>query len=152
VTPDEYRRARQVARRACAGWALTREDWEEVEQDAAVAAWRHGLQPSTRSWAAAHRSAQKIQGRQGKKRPVIVPNNGTEWRKAAPVDVEGETVERMTVERLLSSLPAEQRIAVEETVLEGRTQQQVADRYGVADSTITRRRQQGLARLRKAMR
>lgn len=40
VTPEEYARAVRIARQACRGRHLSAEDREEVEQDAAVEAWR----------------------------------------------------------------------------------------------------------------
>ena len=142
VTEAEYRRAVAIAQRACRGWRLSREDWEEVEQDAAVEAWRTGS--STRIWWAAVDGARRISGVRRRCQPVVVqlpPDVRSD------TDVEAEVLGRVMADQALALLPPRERRAVAATVLAGRTQADLAVEWKVRDSTVSRRRAAGLARL-----
>jgi hypothetical protein len=67
----EYRKAVAIARRACHGLYLSPQDWEEVEQDAAVEAWRTGS--VTRIWWAARGGARRARRSRRVCQPVIIP-------------------------------------------------------------------------------
>jgi DNA-directed RNA polymerase specialized sigma24 family protein len=139
----DYHRAVAIAHRACRGRPLSRQDWEEVEQDAAVEAWRTGS--VTRIWWAAADGARRIQRIRRVSRPDLVPLT---WDLCSEADVEAEVVDRLTVEELLGRLPEREREAVEAMVLGGRTGAELAAAWNVADSTISRRRTAALSRLR----
>lgn len=139
----EYRRAVAIAQRACRGWRLSRQDWEEVEQDAAVEAWRSGS--VTRIWWAAVDGACRIQRSRHVFRPVVVPLNRD---VRSTLDVEADVLGRLTADQMLARLPEPERQAVEATVLGGWAQAELAALWGVRDSTVSRRRAVGLGRLR----
>jgi DNA-directed RNA polymerase specialized sigma24 family protein len=147
VTSADYSRAVTIARRACAAqWAwLSLEDREEVIQDTALAMWRTGN--ITRMWWAAINSATDHQ--QGRRIHKPTETVALTWDVAAHGDVADEVCDRLATEWLLGRLPSLEGQAIVETVIIGRTQQSLADELGVADSTITRRRAMGLARLRR---
>lgn len=141
----EYARAVRIAQKACRGRRLSRDEWQQVEQDAAVALWSSGS--VTRAWWAAVDSARKIQGvRRTYQAPVFVP---FVWDGRAPVDVEAEAVSRVMVDGLLDRLPVLERMAVQACVLDGRSPQVVSREFGWWDTTVRRRRARGLARLRE---
>jgi len=140
---SEYRRAVAIAHRACRGRALSPQDWEEVEQDAALEAWRSGS--ATRIWWAAVDAARRIQQARRTCRPVLVPLTRD---VRADVDVQGEVVGSLMAGQLLAAVPEGQRRAVKATVLDGQTQAEVAAAWAVRDSTVSRRRAAGLDRLR----
>jgi DNA-directed RNA polymerase specialized sigma24 family protein len=143
----EYRRVQSIVRRACGTQRpfLAVEDWEEIEQDAAVTAWRTGS--VTRTWWAAVDSATKIQGgRRVHKPPTMVPLT---YDRASTQDVEGEVCSRLMADQLLSLLSDGDRALLTETVILDRAQQDVADEMGVNDSTVSRWRAGALLRLKE---
>ena len=142
----EYRRAAAIAQRACQGRALSRQDWEEVVQDAALEAWRSGS--VTRIWWAAADSARRIQRVRRTCRPVVLPLTRD---VGSALDVQAEVVGTLTVRQLLAAIPDRERRAVEATVLDGQTQAEVAAAWAIRDSTVSRRRAAGLNRLRAAV-
>lgn len=177
MTAADYARAGRIARHACASqWPfLSREDREEVVQDAALAMWQSGS--TTRAWWAAVDSAIKIQGARRVCQPIMESLDdpdlrwvtqagpGFNWasqstwgpdsrgiplalRLAAPDDPEAEVVDRITANWLLDRLPYAHRQAVEATVLDGWNTLEMAAEWGVHDATVGRRRNAGLERLR----
>jgi len=143
LDPAGYRRAANIAHQACRGRALSPEDWEEVEQDAALEAWRSGS--VTRIWWAAADSARRIQQTRRTRRPLLVPLTRD---PGSGVDLQAQVVGTLTVRQLLAAMPDRERRAVEATVLDGQSQAEVAAAWAVRDSTVSRRRAAGLERLR----
>lgn len=139
----QYRRAAAIAHCACRGRALSPEDWEEVEQDAALEAWRSDS--VTRIWWAAVDAARRIQQGRRSFRPVFVPLTRD---VRSDIDVPGEVLGSLMAGHLLATMPERQRRAVEATVLEGQTQAELAAEWAVRDSTVSRCRAAGLDRLR----
>jgi DNA-directed RNA polymerase specialized sigma24 family protein len=152
MTPDEYARAVRVARRACASQRpyLSREDWEDVCQEAALAAWagRHVF------WAAFD-EATRLQGGRRKVQPTILylaemtTPQGDPMELRGSDDVEAEVVAQLTTEWLLGHLPYAHRQAVELIDIADRPWVEVEATLGVPDGTIARRRVRGLERLRE---
>jgi DNA-directed RNA polymerase specialized sigma24 family protein len=145
LDPAGYRRAAAIARRACRGRALSPEDWEEVEQDAALEAWRSGS--VTRIWWAATDSARRIQQTRRTRRPLVVPLTSDPGSDA---DLQAQVVGALMVRQWLAAMPEPERRAVAATVLDGQSQAEVAAAWAVRDSTVSRRRAAGLERLRTA--
>lgn len=148
VTEEEYRRVQAIVRRACAAQRpfLSAEDWEEVEQDAAVAAWRTGS--ATRTWWAAVNSATDHQHGRRVHKPVMVP---LACDRPSTENVEDEVCGRLMADQLLSCLSDGDQAILVETVLLERTQQDVADEMGVNDGTVCRWRAGALERLRACL-
>ncbi len=68
---------------------------------------------------------------------------------AALADQFGEVDERLTIDRLLSSLPARERAIVELRFFAGLTQSEIAERVGLSQMHISRLLTQSLGRLRE---
>lgn len=155
MTPDEYRQACNLARRAVASQRpyLSPEDVEDACQEAALAVWqgRHG-------WWAAFDEATRLQGGRRKVQPTLVPIDGLTaeevaldcvgWLRASD-DPEGEALSTVTVERIGAALPEREWRAVEATVLLGRPWAEICGEWGVPDGTVTRWRRRGLEKARR---
>ena len=68
---------------------------------------------------------------------------------AALADQFGEVDERLTIDRLLSSLPPRERAIVELRFFAGLTQSEIAERVGLSQMHISRLLTQSLGRLRE---
>lgn len=148
MTADEYARAVNVARRACRGWTLSREDWEDVAQEAALRAWRTPDHFGSAAWWGAREAAERILRVRRKCRPVVVP---LDRDRPAGVDVEGVAVGRVLAGWLLAGLPVEEREVVSLIDVEDRPWAEVERVLGVPDGTVARRRVRGLQRMRGLM-
>lgn len=145
MTADDYDHAVSIARRACYGWTLTSEDWEDVVQEAALRAWRTPDHPSTAAWWGAREAAERILRTRRKNPLTFVP---LERDKRAPVDVEADVLAQLTVDRLLARLPAREREAISLIDVEDRPWAEVEQAMGRPDGTIGGWRRRGLATLR----
>jgi hypothetical protein len=144
VTEEEYDRARRIAQAACRGRRLSTDEWRTVEQDAAVEAWQSGN--ATRIWWAAVDSAIKLQGTRRKhKAPQFVTFS---WDGPSSVDVEAEVIGRVMADEMLAKLSTKDAAVLSELVLLDRTPADVCVEWGVADSTVGRRRDGAIERLR----
>lgn len=148
MTADDYAHATAIARRACAGWSLTREDWEDICQEAALRAWRTPDHPGTAAWWGARESAERILRTRRKSHLRLVE---LDRDYAAPSDVEAEVVGQVMVGWLLAAMPAVEREPIVLLDVEDRRWVEVESLLGVPDGTVARRRVRGLARARQVL-
>jgi DNA-directed RNA polymerase specialized sigma24 family protein len=145
MTADQYEHACAIARRACHGWTLSREDWEDVAQEAALRAWRTPDHFGSAAWWGAREAAERIL-RTRRKQPLrFVP---LELEKPSGVDVEGEAVGAVMVDWALGHLPATQQVAIRLVDVDDRPWVEVERTLGRSDGSIAGRRRRGLERLR----
>jgi DNA-directed RNA polymerase specialized sigma24 family protein len=152
VTAEDYDRACRLAARACASQRpfLSREDWEDVCQEAALAMWL-GVSV-TRVWWSAFDEATRLQGGRRTVQLQMVELGGDEFVEdhrrwlAAADDPEGEALGAVVLERVRACLSGEEWVALSGTVLEGRRWLDVAEELGVPDATVSRWRRRGLVK------
>lgn len=140
---SDYRRAASIARRAVAHRGLSPDDLEDVCQEAAIAAWRHGLDPATPVGYAAIDAADRIQQTRRVARIIPVADPPV----ATIVDPEAEAVAHLTFDRLLAVLSTSEQNMVR-AIIAGYTQAEIGRAYGMHDSNVGRHWHAALDKMR----
>lgn len=144
MTTEEYRRAKAIAHRACRGWPLSKQDWEDIEQAAAIAAWKGGT--GTHIYWAAWDEGTRLQGGRRKIQPTLITLG--ELQPRAPDDVEADALERITLDELKARMPERHWRSVAGTVIEDRSWAEVSASLGTCDGTVSRWRRAGLEQIK----
>jgi DNA-directed RNA polymerase specialized sigma24 family protein len=161
MTPEEYRRAAGIAKRAIFSQRpfLSAEDWEDIQQEAALAAWMGGS--VTRVWWSAHDAATKLQGGRRKVQPHVQSFDALSdsddaaldhagWLRA-PDDVEATAVDLIALESVRDAMPPNEWVAMAGTLLGGLPWGVVSEMLGVPDGTVSRWRRRGLEKAREIL-
>lgn len=115
---------------------LTEEDKDDIRQEAAIAAWKYGLKPSTRVYWAALDAARRIR----KKRIFDSVTFDIPYQQ----HIESTIV----AEQLLSCLPDRERISLHGS-LQGYTQDEIGVKIGMHGSSVCRYQKLAIERLRR---
>lgn len=148
MTEEDYKRVQSIVRRATLGWPLLEQEREDVEQEAALVAWRVGLEPSTRVFWAARDAVIRLTGHRRVAKAEVTPVAEFYPGILSSPSHENEVLERITGDEMLSDLPVKQRQVIEALVLEGHNTMSAATKLGIRDCNIGRRRDAALKTLR----
>jgi|SRR5688572_1158980 len=134
---SEYVRIKKIVGYVLRQPNLTHCDREDICQEAAIAAWKHGFKPTTRMYWAALDEARRIR----KKRVPYL----TEYYEVKSVhDIEGHVISK----EVLKQLTPLERYTVIRT-LEGFTQEEIAQDIHKNNSTVSRYLASAVKKLRK---
>ena len=146
MTENDYARVKKIVKSALYGWPVSPEELEEAEQEAAIIAWRVGLDPCTRVWWSARDTIQKIRGSRRQVVATLVPLDG--WDHPGSECVEDEVVSKVTIEEALAVLDPKDRRVIQAMYVEGLNTMETARKLGLHDSNVGRRRDSGLQTMR----
>lgn len=147
MTEQEYVRVRKIARRATYGLKPTPDELEEIYQEAALIAWRSGLDPCTRVWWGSRDALARLRGSRRALQPVFVDMPDW-WEQQASDNVEDEVVNAVTATEMLASLPSKDAEILREIYINGYNTMSVAKKLGMHDCNVGRRRTAALKKLK----
>ncbi len=147
MTENDYARVKKIVKSALYGWPVTPEELEEAEQEAAIIAWRVGLDPCTRVWWSARDTIQKIRGSRRSVVATMVPLPD-DWDLPGSNCVEDEVLSKVTIEEALAVLLPKDRPVIQAMFVEGLNTMETARKLGLHDSNVGRRRDSGLQTMR----
>lgn len=137
--PD-YVRINRIIWRVLKHPYLSFEDKEDIRQEAAIAAWKFGYEPSTRIYCAALDGLRRALGRH-KNHPTMVVLD-LSWMEG------GIGQSEIEFDNLLEFLSPREQFIIRKTV-DGYSQAAVGVMVGLDDSQISRIRKEALRKLRK---
>ena len=132
---SDYKRVCKIIGYVLCQPMLTEQDREDIRQEAAIAAWKYGLEPSTRIYWAALDAARRIR----KKR--ILDTIDFDVRDDQNIE------EHIVTMHLLNQLTELEKLSLSGT-LQGYSQQEIADSMRVNNSTISRHRTSAMKKLK----